>query len=376
MQNKYKNPRLKLFVEFHSDKNKIYFFKRPGVAIALDDVSGFILAVCKVMDGNKSFEQLYEMLLQSHPNEAPYLITLLTVLDEELLLEDVSKNQPKILSEYDVNRWSRNIEFFSAYNKAETNKYLNQEKIKMAKVTVLGLGGVGSHVLYNLAALGVHNFRIVDFDNVELSNLNRQILYNENDIGQPKTVAAKNRILEFLPHANIETFNTKISCSKDIEKIIDGQDIVISAADQPRNKIIDWLNVACVKKKITFICGALDSKWAIYYTVIPGKTGCIECWKTSAKSNGYIFQDFMNQVGFNAAQAPNVTIMPFISIVSGLIVTELLKILTGIAEPQSLNRLCAFDFNSADISIIESWEKKAKCNVCFSLKENLTGINE
>ncbi|OGT38470.1 MAG: hypothetical protein A3F11_05030 [Gammaproteobacteria bacterium RIFCSPHIGHO2_12_FULL_37_14] len=184
---------------------------------------------------------------------------MLTVLDKEYLLEDTDRNYPTELTEYDTTRWSRNIEFFGAYCKANDNKYSYQEKLKNVRLAVLGLGGVGSNILYNLVAMGIHNIVAVDFDKVELSNLNRQIIYNESDIGQLKSEAAKNRISQFLS-ANIQFINKKMTNSEDIADVIAGQDIAISAIDHPREKIMDWVNMACVKHNIPFLCGSLDSK--------------------------------------------------------------------------------------------------------------------
>jgi len=360
----YFTPRLKSLVEFCSIDNKIYFLKTPGVAIEMEDSSKFIATVCKLMDGEKNPAQLKQALSPLFPKETPYLENLLTVLDNEYLLEDVSRNYPDKLTDYDTTRWSRNIEFFGAHCKAMDNKYSYQEKLKSTKVVIFGLGGVGSNVLYNLVAMGVHNIRAIDFDEVELSNLNRQIIYNESDIGQLKSVAAKNRILQFIPDANVEVINKKISCGMEIEELISGQDIVISAIDQPREKIMDWFNVACVKQNIPFLCGALDSRLAIYYTIIPGQTGCIECWKASASKSNFMFQNLIQEEGFVPSASPNVAIMPFISIVSGLIASEFLKIVTGVAEPQSLGKLCAFDFISSQITISESWQKNPACLMC------------
>lgn len=268
------------------------------------------------------------------------------------------------LTEYDTVRWSRNIEFFGAHCKATENKYSHQEKLKSTKVAIFGLGGVGSNILYNLAAMGVCNIRAVDFDKVELSNLNRQIIYNECDIGQLKSDVAKNRISHFLPDANIEFINKKISCSEDIEKIISGQDIVIASIDHPREKIMDWFNLACVRHGIPFLCGSLDSRLVTYYTIAPGKTGCIECWKATREKSGFIFQDIIQHEGFMASPSPNAAIMPFISLVSGLVANEFLKIVTGIAEPQSMGNLCVFDFISSQFTVSESWKKNPVCPIC------------
>ena len=360
----YLKPCLKPHVEFCSFNKKIYFFQRPGVAIQMEDPSGFITAVCNFMDSKKSVAELSQNLIPLFPKETPYLRSLLIALDQEYLLEDSTQNHPGNLTDYDVIRWSRNIEFFGAHSKATDNKYVYQEKLKSIKVVILGLGGVGSNILYNLVAMGVHNIKAVDFDKVELSNLNRQIIYNESDLGQLKSEAAKNRISQFTSHINIEFINKKISCSEDIAEIVVGQDIVISAIDFPREKIMDWVNEACIKQNVPFLCGSLDSRLVTYYTIIPGKTGCIECWKASADKSTFLFQDLIQHESFVSSSSPNIAIMPLISLVSGLVANEFLKIVTGIAEPQSLGQLCTFDFVSSQTAIAERWEKNSNCSVC------------
>ncbi|MBV9575124.1 MAG: ThiF family adenylyltransferase [Gammaproteobacteria bacterium] len=362
--NSYSKPSLKPLVEFCVIEDLIYFFHHPGIAIQMKDPSKFISSVCKLLDGKRNLAELSQELAPFFPSETPYLEKLLYVLDKEYLLEDSECNYPEKLTEYDIARWSRNIEFFGAHCKAKENKYSHQEKLKAAKVTVFGLGGVGSNILYNLAAMGVCNIKAVDFDKIELSNLNRQIIYNECDVGQLKSAVAKNRISNFLPHANIEFINKKISCSEDIEEFISNQDIVIAAIDHPREKIIDWFNLACVKKNVPFLCGSLDSRLVTYYGIVPGETGCVECWKLSKQKTGFVFQDIIQQENFISSLSPNVAIMPFISLVSGFVTNEFLKIITGIAEPQCLGKLCAFDFITSRITISECWDKNPLCSIC------------
>jgi len=359
-------PKLKPFLEFYTNEDKIFFFKNPGTAIEMSDPSGFISSVCNLMDGNLSQAQLAQMLCDTYPYESKYLPDLLNVLNEQYLLEDTNKNQPNILTEYDISRWRRNIEFFGAYSKADENKYSQQEKLKTIKVTLLGLGGAGSHLLYDLAALGIHHIQAIDFDTIELSNLNRQILYDETNIGSLKTEVAKNKINSFSPNADIKFINKKISSSDDIEQLLYDQDIVISVVDQPRESIIDWVNIACVRRKVPFICGAFDQKWALCYSVMPHKTGCIECWKTSARKSNMLFHDLTKKPNFVTASSPNVAIVPFIAILTGLILTDFLKMVTGISEAKSLGKLLAFDFESTSISVVESWERDPGCLVCHS----------
>ena len=118
----FRKPRLKLFIEYCSINDKIYFFKRPSVAISLDDRSGFIFAACQIMDGTLNTDQLKQKMIPTFPKEIEYLDSLLDVLDKEYLLEDISINQCEQLTDYDLSRWSRNIEFFGAYCRSNENK--------------------------------------------------------------------------------------------------------------------------------------------------------------------------------------------------------------------------------------------------------------
>lgn len=277
-------PKLKPFVEYLVSDGCVSFFARPGIAIEVEDDDGYVVSACHLMDGIRNCTEIKLCLKEKYSNYSDETFDeLIELLNQEMLIEDVSLERITSLNGYDKNRWSRSIEYFGAYCQLSENKFHRQEKLKNAKVTIMGVGGVGSSVLLNLAALGFQNVRIIDHDFIELSNLNRQILYNESDIGKSKVLAAKENILKFNSSMNVEAVSLKINSSSDIEKIIDDQDLLINAADHPREEIIDWVNLACVNKSKPFICGALDFKLAICYGVMPEFSGCVECWKLSAK---------------------------------------------------------------------------------------------
>ena len=86
-----------------------------------------------------------------------------------------------------------------------------QKKIKKAKVLIIGIGGLGCPLLIYLASSGVNNLGIVDGDKVELSNLNRQILFDSSDIGKFKVIQARSRINEIYKKINIKTYKNNIS---------------------------------------------------------------------------------------------------------------------------------------------------------------------
>ncbi|MCW5589338.1 MAG: ThiF family adenylyltransferase [Legionellales bacterium] len=360
-------PILKAMVEYYTSEDKIYFFKSPGTAIELGDSKGFIKTVCQLLDGKKTVKEIEEILNHTHPKEVSYLNDLLTSLDKAYLLEDNVILNSKEFSPYEIERWERNIEFFGAYTSSSHNKFNYQKKLQNTKVTLLGLGGAGSHILYELAALGIHQIQAVDFDKIELSNLNRQIIYDESDVGLRKVDIAKRKIKAFLPNAKLNFINIKISSNDDVSNIISGQEFVISVIDQPRNQILNWVNQACINEKVPFICGALDWKYCFFYSVIPGKSGCIECWKNSARESGTLFLDFIENDNFVSSRIPNITIAPLVSILTGLMLSEFIKITTDILAPNALGNLIVYDFQSNKLLVKETWEKMSSCKICGNI---------
>lgn len=118
-----------------------------------------------------------------------------------------------------------------------------QKKLKAAKVLVVGSGGLGSPLLLYLAAAGVGTIGIVDFDHVDESNLQRQVLFGVDDIGVPKVEAAKRRLEKLNPHIDIKTYNTWLTSDNALE-IIKDYDVVADGTDNFPTRYL--VNDACV----------------------------------------------------------------------------------------------------------------------------------
>ncbi|MDZ4847537.1 MAG: molybdopterin-synthase adenylyltransferase MoeB [Chitinophagales bacterium] len=140
------------------------------------------------------------------------------------------------------------------FSKAELERYSRhliipefniegQRKLKNARVLVIGSGGLGSPSLLYLAAAGVGNIGVVDFDVVDDSNLQRQVLFTTKDIGKPKVEAAKERLLGLNPYINITTYNTHLNSSNALE-IFKDWDIVADGTDNFPTRYL--INDACV----------------------------------------------------------------------------------------------------------------------------------
>lgn len=129
-----------------------------------------------------------------------------------------------------------------------------QLKIKNARVLVIGAGGLGCPVLQYLAAVGVGNIGIVDFDKVELHNLHRQILYAENQVGAYKSTIAKINLENLNPNINIQSFEEKLTL-KNAKDIISNFDLVVDGTDNFTTRYI--INDTCVLLNKPLIYGSI-----------------------------------------------------------------------------------------------------------------------
>lgn len=194
-----------------------------------------------------------------------------------------------------------------------------QDKLKNAKVFVAGLGGLGSFVLYNLASTGIIHIGIVDFDNVGITNFNRQIIYDFADLNQNKAICAKRNILKYNPDLKIETYKEKLD-EKNIESIIEDYDIIIDCTDNYKSKFL--LNDFAVKCDKKLIYGGVEG-FLGQVSVIDKNHACLRC----------IFPDF----DINKTVKKGI-ISPVVSSIASIQAMEAVKIILG-AEDILYNKL-------------------------------------
>jgi molybdopterin/thiamine biosynthesis adenylyltransferase len=218
-----------------------------------------------------------------------------------------------------------------------------QEKIKRAKIFIAGIGGLGSISSYYLAAAGIGCLKIVDRDNVDISNLNRQIIHSTQDIGSPKTSSAETKLRALNPHVRIEAIQQEIS-AENIMDIVSDCSIIVDATDNMETR--KALNIASVKMKIPFIYGGVDGFNGMVTTFIPGETPCIHCiFPYEIKKRGTIG-----------------VIGPAPGVVASLQTMEALKIILGM---KGLLKGRLLYFSGVEMSFREiKIEKNPDCTVC------------
>lgn len=149
-----------------------------------------------------------------------------------------------------------------------------QRKLKDSHVVIVGMGGLGCASATYLTAAGVGHITIVDFDTVELSDLNRQILYWEDEIGERKVAVAQRKLSKLNPAVEITPIFAKIM-EENVLSITDGAQVVVDGLDNSATRLV--VNSACIKQKIPYIYGGVSRLRGMITTIIPGQTPCLAC---------------------------------------------------------------------------------------------------
>ena len=152
----------------------------------------------------------------------------------------------------ELERFDRQLRYFSDIGGGITPSEC-QERLREAKVAVLGVGGLGGWSALALACTGVGEMWLIDGDRVEVSNLNRQIQFTEADIGELKVERAAARLRAFNSGMKVTTEARRLESEEDIAEFIAGSDVVIDAADWPAHDIERWCNTACFDAGIPYI---------------------------------------------------------------------------------------------------------------------------
>lgn len=219
------------------------------------------------------------------------------------------------LTEYDRKRYNRQMMIKGIDEEG-------QRKLKKAKVFVAGAGGLGSPISIYLAVAGFGHITIADLDVVDLSNLNRQILHWDKDVGRAKTESGHEKLTQINSHIEVTDFHGKID-ENNIFELINGYDLIMDGMDNFPTRFL--LNRAALKHRIPFIHASVWGLEGRMTTIVPGRTPCLEC----------IFP-----------HVPPKEVFPILGATPGVMgclqVTEAVKLVTGIGTTLE-NRLLIYD---------------------------------
>lgn len=222
-----------------------------------------------------------------------------------------------------------------------------QEKLRQSKVTIVGLGGLGSISAQLLALAGVGTLRLIDQDTVELNNLHRQPLYSIRDLRYPKVEAAARRISEMNPETRVEIFAENLH-QDNVTSLLAGSDCVVDGLDNMETRYL--INRYCVEEGIPFIFGGAIGMEGNVAAFRSPDTPCLECVLP----------------GLNDVDLPTCDTRGVLGATTGIVgaiqAMETIKVLADI-EPQSKGRLMVFDFAQSEYRSVDL-KIRPDCSIC------------
>jgi molybdopterin/thiamine biosynthesis adenylyltransferase len=219
-----------------------------------------------------------------------------------------------------------------------------QQKLKAAKVLIVGAGGLGSPAALYLAAAGVGTVILVDPDTVDLSNLQRQVLYTEDDLGRPKVEAGTDRLAALNPHIFVGGLHSAFEAST-ADELCEGVDIVLDGTDDFAVRY--EVNAACVRHGKPLVSGAIG-RWTGQVGVFGGKP-CYRCLVPDIPPDA----ETCVAVGVVGALA---------GVIGSMMALEAIKLIVGAGEPLT-GRLLIYDALAAQTRTVKVGADP-ECPVC------------
>lgn len=253
------------------------------------------------------------------------------------------------LTYQEQNRYSRQVML-------EEIGYNGQIKLKEASVCVVGTGGLGNPVAIRLVAMGVGTIRIIDRDVIELSNLPRQIMFNDEDVGKVKVEAAAEKLRRLNRSCTVQAIGGSVN-EYSAPDIVSGCDVVVDALDSVNARYA--LNKACVEASIPFVTGAAVGVTGQVFTVLPGKSACYYCMFPK------LDEDSMPKCSIEGVH-PSI-----LSIVGGMEVAEAVKVILG-QRPGFSEQMLHIDIGETVAFTNTRMFRAHECPVCGSGKAEAT----
>ena len=223
-----------------------------------------------------------------------------------------------------------------------------QERLAAATVLVLGLGGLGSPAALYLAAAGVGRLLLNDFDQVDASNLQRQILYRTRDVGHPKTQAAADALAALNPDCRLERLEGRLDAEA-LTASLNGIDVALDGSDNFGTRFA--VNAACVAAGVPLVSAAAIRYQGQLAVFDPRHTGS-GCYACLYEEGGEELEDCQR----------NGVLAPLTGVMGSLMAVEAMKLLTGVGQPLT-GRLLRYDARSGETRY-STLKRDPACPVC------------
>lgn len=237
----------------------------------------------------------------------------------------------------------------------------DQDKFSKAHVLILGVGALGTFVSTNLVLAGIGELTLVDYDTIELSNLNRQLLFSNEDVGKNKAEVASQKLNHLNPDVKINVF------PKDMQKLskkdLRGVNVIAACLDTFRGR--RWANSLAVREKLPLVSGGMYGFLGNVQTILPYETPCFECQPLISQEK--LSQactplgDARKDLEFEKEESPIPSVSTLSSIVGGLMSQEIMKLVMEVGTP--LQNYLFIDGLHSNFTILPL-KKNPDCPMC------------
>jgi bacteriocin biosynthesis cyclodehydratase domain-containing protein len=295
-----------------------------------------------------------ELIAVAGPGDEAELDELLGALAELGLLEtDDGTGPPPRLEPEALERFDRQLPYVTEEG---------QMRLLSSTVALLGVGALGTWTALSLACAGVGRLVLIDDDEVELANLNRQVLFRLADLGRPKVDAAADALHAFHPGIDVVRANMRVGSPADVAAVIAGADLVIATADRPAFAIDTWVNRAAVAQGVPHVSASLLTPHVrVGPLVRPGVTGCTECQHIAARREHPEHDALIAYRTRHLRPCP--TLGSLSALVGSILSNDAIHLLTGVATPATQGHAVMID--SRDLTVTkEPVDRDPGCEVC------------
>ncbi len=256
--------------------------------------------------------------------------------------------------------YDRQIRFLSTFESQGTTGQALNRRLQNRKILVVGVGGVGSWIALLCARIGIKGIVLLDPDRVELSNLSRQILYTNEDIGKPKVKAAVRNLSRVDPSLQVDGHQVAVRSPDDLEPFLDGVSLVFNTfgllpLDQSHDTPFESVALAALEAKVPSLI--MTASWVGPLTV-PGKTACYWCAVSDKRINDTILRSPARPGSFQAAFAPR------IGITTSVAVWEAARYLSGISRPATMDGIISLDLQHYTKHSLLKLARNVHCRHC------------
>jgi bacteriocin biosynthesis cyclodehydratase domain-containing protein len=266
------------------------------------------------------------------------------------------------LASVDAERFARQLPYFEDFG----DPVAAQRMLRRSSVAILGCGGLGTWALGALASAGVGRFVLIDDDVVDLSNLNRQVLYAPRDIGVPKVDRAAAWVEAFDPRIAVQIRRERIHGPSDLDELADC-DALLLTADWPPYELARWVNEAALAQDLPFVtAGQQPPVVKIGPTYTPGHGACFACHERALRAEFVLYDELAEQR--RRRPPPATTLGPASALIGSLLALEVMHLLLGHRPLATHDRALVIDLRTLETE----WERVVRdphCPVCSASTE-------